>query len=199
MKFFIVGLHSSGGHEIADILSQLGIRCGKLFSNIEEPSEYIYNSFKYEQYTDNDIRDVFENNAYVFIQELQSASPSNPYRFFEGLSKYEFDNNDVFVMSPDQILSIAPNNISGDICFVWLDNTKSNRVERYRSEKRSYDFNERDNIERDGIQSFAKHVYSTKNSHVLYFTNEEPPRVAAVIYGLIKHPDLLSVYESAFV
>ena len=52
MKYFIVGLHASGKAEVLDILNESwSIPCGKLFSNIDNPSENIYNSFNYEMYT----------------------------------------------------------------------------------------------------------------------------------------------------
>lgn len=199
MKYFVIGPHSSGKQEVLDILTKYDVKCGKLFSNIETPSTDIYNSFNYELFTNADIMDIFENNAYVFIQELQNNSCVGSCTYFEGLSTYSLDNNDVFALSPDQVLSIALNNISKEeICFVWLDNTKANRKARHHTEKRTYNFNERDNIERDGIQSFVKFIYGLDNAHVLYFTNEEPCRVASIIYSLIKHPDLFKIYSSNF-
>ena len=71
MKYFIIGLHASGKQEIIDMLRELGISCGKLFSNMEEPSPNIYNSLNYELYSNKDVMDIFENNAYVFIQEMK--------------------------------------------------------------------------------------------------------------------------------
>ena len=111
MKFLIVGLHSSGKQEVLDILSEMGIKCGRLFSNLDNPSPEIYNSFNYDIYDMTDINEIFENNAYIFIHELDKSSNVNSYKYFEGLAKYEFDNNDVFVLSPDQLLHISPNAI----------------------------------------------------------------------------------------
>lgn len=96
MKFFIVGLHSSGKQEIISTLEELGIRCGKVFSNIDTPSNNIYNSFNYEYYTDSEVKEIFENNAYIFYKDIYELPT-----IYEGLSLYEFDNNDVFVLSPD--------------------------------------------------------------------------------------------------
>lgn len=199
MKYFVIGLHSSGKQEVLDILTKYGIKCGKLFSNIENPSADIYNSFNYELFTNTDIMEMFENNAYVFIQELQNNTCVGSYKYFEGLSTYSLDNNDVFALSPDQVLSIALNTINKEeICFIWLDNTKTNRKTRHHIEKRTYNFNERDNIERDGIQSFVKFIYGLDNAHVLYFTNEEPCRIASIIYSLVKHQDLFEIYSKNF-
>lgn len=199
MKFFIVGLHSSGKQEVVDCLNKFGVKCGKLFSNITEPSPYNYNSYNYELYSDKDIVDVFENNAYLFIQEInQNSINFNPQRFYEGLSKYTFDQNDVFILGPNQILEINPKSINEEICFVWLDNTLVNRTCRYNYERRLYNFQEQDKYERRDIGAFVKTLYSFNNSRMLYFTNEEPNRVATIIYTLIKHPDMIDTYITNF-
>lgn len=201
MKYFIIGMHCSGKQEVADHLEKLGINCGRLFSNIDSPSPKIYNSLNYELFTMQDVIEVFENNAYIFIQEfpepeLLSVSSSN--KWHEGLTKYEFDNNDVFVLSPDQLFSISPTMIKEDVCFVWLDNTKQERLNRYYTEKRSYNFSTRESIEKKDESSFVQVLYDFNKSKVLYFTNEEPMRVAAVIYSVIKHPELLKLYTEAY-
>ena len=41
-------------------------------------------------------------------------------------------------------------------------------------------------------------LYGFEKSNVLYFTNEDPARVAAIIYSLIKYPDLLPIYTESF-
>ena len=108
MKYFIVGLHSNGKHNVLDYLEKLGVRCGHLFSDLTSPSSKIYNSYNYELYTAQEVNEIFENNAYIF---LHTRNVDNK-QFYEGLSKYEFDNNDVFVLSPDQVLDISFNSIS---------------------------------------------------------------------------------------
>lgn len=199
MKYFIVGLHASGKQEVADILKKLGVRCGKLFSDIENASGELYNSYNYELYTQADVNEVFENNAYIFMQEVQT-SPTNfhAYRIYEGLTKYEFDQNEVFVLSPDQFVKIPQNAINEDVCIIWMDNNKHNRYSRYHTEKRAYNFINRDEIERRDIDTFVKNVYSFNNAPVIYFTNEEPCRVAVIIYTLLKHPELLDLYVQNF-
>lgn len=198
MKFFIIGLHGSGKQEVADILNQNGIRCGKLFSNIDEPHSEIYNSFNYDLFTTSDINEIFENNAYIFINELDCKSHVNSYKYYEGLTKYEFDNNDVFVISPDQFLNIPQNTINEQVCFIWMDNTKEDRLTRYKSEKRSYSFSSRESIEKRDIDAFVKTLYNFNNSNILYFMREEPGRVAAIVYSLIKYPDLFNIYNEYY-
>lgn len=201
MKYIIIGMHSSGKQEVADILEQMGISCGRLFTNMDSPSSKIYNGLNYELYTTRDVLEIFENNAYIFIQEfpeIESLYVSNNNTWYEGLTKYEFDNNEVFILSPDQLMAISPTSIKEDVCFVWMDNPKQARLNRYYSEKRSYSFSARENIEKGDASSFVSLLYDFNKSKVLYFTNEEPCRIAAIIYSLIKHPDLLPVYTESF-
>lgn len=194
MKYFIVGLHGSGKQEVMDILEQQGVACGRLFSNIENPSDKVYGSTNYELFTTADVNEVFENNAYVFLRELKYDTE----KYYEGLSAHEVDNNDVFALSPDQMVAISPNLMPKDICFIWLDNTKPNRYSRYRDEKCAYDFNEREKLEYQDINTFIKNIYSYDKSHILYFMNEEPVRVAAIIYALVNYPELIPAFSQAF-
>lgn len=200
MKYIIIGMHSSGKQEVADILENHGVRCGRLFSNIDNPTPNVYNSSNYELYTVKDINSIFENNAYIFMQEFPFGNNigTTSWKYYEGLSLYEFENNDVFVMSPDQLFSISPTSVKDDVCFVWMDNTKKERLNRYYAEKRVYSFADRDEIEMKDSSSFVKFLYGFDKSRVLYFTNEDPTRVAAIIYSAIKYPDLLSVYTESF-
>jgi hypothetical protein len=79
-----------------------------------------------------------------------------------------------------------------------MDNTKKERLNKYHSDRRSYNFYNRENIELRDASSFVKFLYGFDNSDVIYFTSEEPNRVAAIIYSAIKHPDLLPIYTEAF-
>lgn len=194
MKYFIVGLHGSGKQEVIDILEHQGVACGKLFSNIENPSDSIYGSYNYELFTTADINEVFENNAYVFLRELKHDTE----KYYEGLSAYTVDNNSVFVLSPDQLVAISPNMMPKDVCFVWLDNTKTNRFNRYRDEKRSYNFNAQESLEKQDINTFIKNIYSYDSDHILYFMNEDPVRIAAIVYALVQHEDLIPAFSQAF-
>ena len=201
MKYIIIGMHSSGKQEVADILENNGVRCGRLFTNMDNLSApNIYNGSNYEQYTSKDINDVFENNAYVFMQEFPFGDELSidATKYYEGLSLYEFENNDVFVMSPDQLFAISPTSIKEPVTFVWLDNPKKDRLNRYYAEKRTYSFYNREEIELKDSNSFVKFLYGFDKSNVLYFTNEDPMRVAAVIYSAITYPDLLPIYTEAF-
>lgn len=201
MKFIIIGMHASGKHEIAHQLEDLGMKYGRLFSsvpNINDMKE-VYAKDEFETYDVMDIHDVFENNAYVFIQEQpDDVINVSAHKFFQGLSKYTYDNNDVFVMSPDQFMSISVSNLPKDAVYVWLDNTKTNRQTRYKSSKLDYSFNIREQLEKNDIKDFVKTLYSVSNGNLLYFTNEVPGRISAIIYSIYKHNDLLNVYTENF-
>lgn len=201
MKYIIIGMHSSGKQEVADILENHGIKCGRLFTNVDNPSaSNVYNGSNYEQYSSKDINEVFENNAYIFMHEFPWGNELNlsSLKYYEGLSLYEFENNDVFVMSPDQLFSISTTSIKDDVCFIWMDNTKKERLNRYYAERRSYSFSNREEIESKDSNSFVKFLYGFEKGRVLYFTNEDPMRVAAVVYSLITHPDLLDIYTETY-
>ena len=203
MKYIIIGMHCSGKQEVINILRENGIRCGKLFTNLDNISTpAIYNSENYEQYQNKDIHEIFENNAYIFMQEFpfgdHLTSLTVDYKCYEGLSLHEFEYNDVFMMSPDQLFAISPTSIKDDITFIWLDNPKRDRLNRYYSENRSYNFYQREEIELKDSSSFVKFLYGFNKSKVIYFTVEEPCRVAAIVYSMIKHPDLLPIYIESF-
>ena len=194
-------MHASGKQEIADILENNDIKGGRLFTNFDNLSaSNVYNGTNYEQYTTKDINEIFENNAYIFMQEfpLDDTQNINVLKYYEGLSLYEFENNDVFILSPDQLFSINPTYIKDNVCFIWLDNTKKERLNRYYAEKRTYSFYNREELESRDAKSFVKALYGFENGRVLYFTNEDPIRVAAVIYSVVNHPDLLDIYTESF-
>lgn len=199
MKFFIVGLHCSGKQEILDILEKRGKNIGRLFSNIESASPQIYNSYNYELMSTADINEMFENKAYMFLQELETSSTTKSYKYYEGLSLWSYDNNQLFALSPNQFIAIPQKAYRGEeIVIIWVDNDKHDRSVRYTDEKRSYGFKEREEQEMRDIAVFGKSVYATPNSHILYFSNEEPGRVACIVLTLMEHPEYLHMYEKYF-
>ena len=197
MKFILIGLHGSGKHEVAHQLQKMGLGYGRNFTNFDfigVSKDKIYNGEDFEVYNNQDVNEIFENNAYIYIQEHQDFYIENSYKYFEGLSKYAFDNNDVFIMSPDQFLTVPANNLPKDTIYVWLDNTKSNRQNRYKLNKLNYDFSYREELEQKDIKEFVKVLYNVTDAKILYFTNEELGRVASIIYSIHKHPDLLETF-----
>lgn len=188
MKYIIVGMHSSGKQELFDILTKQSIKCGKLFSNID------INDIRYDFYTDKDILEIFENQAYIFIKELDEFTRNS----YEGLSLFEYDNNEVFLLSPSQFTAIPPKTFDEDICLVWLDDSKGVRKQRYDDERRTYNFNQQEESEKRDLDEFIKTIYNNKRFHIIYFTNEDTPRVGAVVYACVKYPDLVPIFEKTF-
>lgn len=188
MKFFIIGLHSSGKQQIANDLSSLGVKVGKIFRSIESVPDttYTLSSVKYEH---EDIDNIFENHSYIFFNQ----NKVNVESFYEGLSFYEYDNNDVFVLSPNQF-NLIPK-FDDDVIFIWLDNNNKQRRERFLIEKRKYNFNTQENIEKQDIQDFINRI---SEYNYLYFVNEDPLRISAIISSMIKYPDLVELYKNRF-
>ena len=188
MKYFIVGMHSSGKQELFEILNKQHIGCGKLFSNVN------ISDIRYDFFSDTDLIEIFENKAYIFMKEVDDFSRNS----YEGLSLYEYDNNDVFLLSPDQFTAIPQQFFTDDVCLIWLDDSKGVRKQRYEDEKRSYNFNEREEFERRDLDEFIKTIYNNKHFHVIYFTNEDVARVGSIVYALVKFPELITNFEKTF-
>lgn len=185
-KFIIIGFNGSGKMAVANRLRELEIKVGQTFRS----SDTVGNQYSLSTtvYDVKEINNLFENQAYLFIKE--SNNKANKY--YEGISFYEYQNNDVFVMTPDQFNTVA--RFDENVIFVWLDNNASQRRSRHRMEKRKYDFTRQERIEQEYVQDFTERI---GDNAILYFMNEDPDRVAAVIYSVIKHPDLLDVFIKA--
>lgn len=180
------------------MLEEMGDKVGHPFSNCE-PDPKIYNSDTFEFMDVDIISELFENKAYVFIQEVPvPLGQSNSTRYYEGIDLTTFDENDVFVMTPDQVMNMTSKYGRSEICFVWMDANKLIRQNRHRTEKRSYVFKEREAYEQPFIGDFTKHLYNFDKAHILYFDNEVPARVAAILHTLIIHPELMDLYTNAF-
>jgi hypothetical protein len=57
---------------------------------------------------------------------------------------------------------------------------------------------QREAHEKKDINTFVKSIYTFKNSPMIYFMDEDPSRVAAVIYTVINWPDSLKVFVEKF-
>ena len=182
MKYIITGLHSSGKLETVQQLISNGIHVGHMFTNVEHPE---YHTDLYDVYQIDEINRIFENQAYVYFSEVENSISNN----YEGLSAHEFDNNDVFVMTPNQLNTLPMKSLPSDVCFVWMDCNTNNRIARFKAEKRQYDFKRRDEIERLDLSDFIDKIYNLPNSRIIYFSNEDPQRVAALIEIMVKYPE----------
>lgn len=186
-KFIIIGFNGSGKVATATKLSQLGIGVGKIFRTTETLGN-IY-SLSSVVYDSQEINNIFDNQSYIFMKE----SIYRGLRYYEGLSFYEYQNNDVFIMTPDQF-NMVPK-FDDNVVFIWLDTNDSQRKFRYRKEKRKYDFASQEKQEKEYVHDFIDRINENK---VIYFFNEEPDRVATIIYGMVKHPDLVDAFIENF-
>lgn len=198
MKFFIVGKQGSGKHEVLDLLDEMNIRVGREFSNLPAYNEQIYMDPKYEQYSSNDISDIFEQNSYIYIGGIDENCVLDGYSYYRGLSHYTYDNSDVMLLTPKSLETLNRKNIRDHVVFVWMDNTRDNRIHRYVEQGRKYPFMDVEKIESQYDNDFVKNIYGFKNSSILYFTNEDPCRVAAIVAAIVKHPDLKDVFVDNF-
>lgn len=190
MEIIIVGLHSSGKFEIQKILKKYGIKCASLFSDIDKNKTDIYGVNQYITYTPEDIKSINSNNAAIFINSIPMAG--NMY--FEGLSCYDFENNDVCVLSPHQLVQIPSHKLKNKL-IVWVDNTRGNRFTRHSNENRTYNFIRQEGIDGECIKNFTEYIYS---SPYIYFNNENEERIATIIYTIIKYPELKNIYITNF-
>lgn len=186
-KFIIIGFNASGKMAVANRLREMDVKVGHTFRSTETVGNQYSLSTKI--YDVEEINNLFENQSYLFIKE--SVNKANKY--YEGISFHEYQTHDVFVMTPDQFNTIAK--FDDNVVFVWLDNNTAQRRYRHHSEKRKYDFNRQERIEKEYIQDFTDRI---GDNAILYFMNEDPDRVAAIIYSVIKYPELLDVYLEAF-
>lgn len=188
MKIFLIGFNASGKREVCDKLTSLGVRVGKNFRSIEDVPDNIYTNSRVV-YSGEDIESIFENNAFVFF----TNNTTNTESFFEGLSFFEYENNDVFEMTPDQFSKVPK--FDDDVLFVWMDSNVSQRRNRHILEKRKYNFYNQEELENLDTQDFTTRI---NDYDYLYFVNEEPCRVSAIIYSLVKHPELIDLYKESF-
>lgn len=189
MKIFIIGMNAVGKAEVLKDLSTLGIQSGKRFCTVSEVTNEYYLP-GYHIYDNEEVNKMFENKAYFFLHENTDYS----LPFYEGLSLYEYENYDVFVLTLDQFVNVPK--FDKDTVFIWMDSNVQSRRSRYISERRKYDFVRSDNAEHDNVVDFVDKLYNYKN--VLYFNNEDPQRVSAIIYALMNNPKLIDIFKNRF-
>lgn len=188
MKYFIIGFNASGKQQVMEDLTSLGVKTGKIFRSIEKIPDDLY-SLSEVVYSREDITNIFENKSYIFLKEHKHSSES----FYEGLSFYEYDNNDVFMITPEQF-NLIPK-FDKDVVFIWLDANNNQRRIRFLTEKRLYNFQHQESREHQDVQDFINRI---GDNQYIYFVNEEPSRISAIVYSLIKYPELLDIYIKRF-
>lgn len=194
MKFFIVGKHGSGKLEALNIIESLGAKVAREFSNLESPQPNIYIDPNFLRYQQDDIEAIFNNKSYLSLSPLEECGVLDGYKYYRGIDFYNYDLADAMILSPRQLSTINKNVLNTKTVFVWMDNNRDSRIHRHAQDDRSYDFLEIEKLESSYDADFVKTIYNFPNSHILYFNNECPERVASVVYSIIKHPDLLDIF-----
>lgn len=193
MKFIIIGRHCTGKMRVAKILAEHGVRVGHLLTNAELTSDIIQHNI-YNHHSTSDMNSIFENDAYIFFKDL-TGDMMNEY---ECLSKFDFENNDVFILSPQHINMTPKCDFGSKICFIWLDSTLSVREMTHRDECRKYSFKTRELVEARDTMDFVDKIYNMPNSEMLYFWNEDPQRVATIIEVMLEYPDTIGKFAKTF-
>jgi hypothetical protein len=62
----------------------------------------------------------------------------------------------------------------------------------------TYDYKLRESLEKEDSEEFINKLYKSPNIHLLYFENEDPCRISAIIQALSMHKDLLPIFESHY-
>ena len=109
-----------------------------------------------------------------------------------------FDKCDFITLTPREMMQIPSNRNLGEVCIIWLDNTRANRYKHWKETNSTIDFNEQEEFEKQYMTNFTDFVYKFQNSHLIYFNNEEPLRAAAVAVAIHKVPMLLPMFEKSF-
>lgn len=188
MKYIIVGRHSSNQHYILQILKTLGISVGFESSTVRDPKGY-YLDPNYEYIDVRTANNIFELNEYIYMSSFGDGN-------YKLLPFHTFDSVDVMTMGPEEVNQINIRMVRDEVTFIWVDDTTTVRRRNYIEESRNYDWRNQEEIESVGNADFMDNIY--KLGHVLYFTNEDPHRVATTIYTLIKYPNLLDLYKETY-
>lgn len=190
MKYLLIGRQGCGIPEIVRELEELGLDVGHIFRSMEniDPKSYSLSRIVYDY---SDIEKIEETDSYIFMQECFQKE-----KFLEGLSFYEYDRNDVVYMGVDHIAKI-PQKVwdKMNVTIVWLDNTYDFRYNYMLDNGYTHIFDIQEDNENFGISGFMERVYDKDH---IYFFNENPQRVAAIVYSLVKHPDLLDIFIKKF-
>ena len=196
MKIFVIGKHSIGKYTTSKLLEEKGVKVARVFSN-RPPGlidTYIYLDKDYRYLETQDIHNLFETKSCLFL-----GSDSNG-EFYVGLDFMELDKNEVFFLSPNQFLELDEKMIREEVLVIWVDATYEYRLRRYFNNQLEYNFEQVEAFEEiyDGqfMGSYYNKLKSTSHfTEDLYFINEEPNRLAAIVYSILKDPNIIDLYK----
>ena len=191
MKYCLIGKHASNKSKILDYLEDLQISVARPMSNAPSEDGLCLDA-KYDRYSTEDVLKLFRSRLYVYMTKI------NPLlHIYKGLSYDVFDKNDVFAINQQDFPNINKE-LFKDVVFVWCDDKLNTRIRNYVENKSKYAFEEQEELDSQNDFDFVKNLYNFKNAKILYFTNENPNRIATILYTLIKYPDLLDLYIKNF-
>ena len=201
MKIWLVGPQGTCKRDIYRLLAKNGFRCGKLFTNATL-DDVKYNKYLYKYFPTETINDMFENGSNLFV----CSCGEDQENIYTGLDFCEYDDNDVFVLTPEQFVGISRQQYLKDGLVVWLDGGwvwRKNNIsyDEYRTpDDPTYNYNDVERIE----SSFARHFYRAMTElaatakNVLYFHEENPTRVKTIIKTIALNPKLKSEFIREF-
>lgn len=200
MKIWLVGPQGTCKRDIYRLLGADKFKLGKLFTN--KPIDDIsYNKYIYKYFPLETVNEVFENNSNIFIQTCLDDSEN----IYTGLDFAEYDENDVFVLTPEQFTAI-PTQYFKDGLVVWLDggwNWRKNNIVydefRYDTDP-TYNYNNVEIAEKSFYKPFCKMMNEliANNKNVLYFLEESPNRVKAIIKSIALNPKIKAEFVREF-
>lgn len=193
LKIIITGVHCTGKYELAKSIQSFNnkeFKIGRLFSDrpmCEQSLSYNYELLDY--LSTEDIKLSFENNALLFLSNYHNS-------YYEGLTKQEFDKNNIFVLSPEQVINI-PSILFNQyrILIIWLDAKYSARRQRYINEKRNYDFLTQENFDYEDSLPMIEFI---REHESLYFLDEISERIVPIIYLLWKEPQWINTFVNSY-
>ena len=94
--------------------------------------------------------------------------------------------------------NVYASRLKGDVCFIWIDDPKPTRYLRFVNERRTYPFEEVECKEKFHVNNLQKLITKLAGDEWLYFSNDEEKRILAIIYSLVKYPDLIDIYTKNF-
>lgn len=190
MKVWIVGPQGTCKNDIISLLEDDKLKVGKLFTN-EKPENMQCCSNRYLYYDNETLKSIFENNAYVFMNDVIGK-----FGVQEGLGFDEYDSKDIFVLSIDHFISLNSKYISKNDLVVWLDGTKNWRMSNI---NKCYDYMSREKIENSCYEQFGEMISSLSNyKNVIYFYEELPERVKTIVKIIYNNPKLKSEFVKYF-
>ena len=193
LKIIITGAQCSGKYELAKQLQAYNtkeFKLGRLFSDRPENEQLnIQNSNIIDYLSTEDIKLSFENDALLFLSNFHNI-------YYEGITRIDFDKNNIFILSPEQMINI-PSSIflQYRILIIWLDGKKSNRKMRFIKENRNYDFLNQEDFDNDDIPTMVEYL---RDKEYLYFLDEIPERIVPIIYLLWKEPQWINNFINAY-